>query len=201
MEKIKLFLDFDSTIVDSVGAYVRTYNQIFKNHPDFKMGNTNVKQYNMKDQCPLIEYPNDIFSSKNFFNNLKFINKNTLDILNILSLKFDIRICTIGTPNNISLKTKWISDKIPFIKQFYLLCNNFEDKKCIMDKSIIDMSGGIFIDDIFENLDSSNAEYKFIFGKEYPWSTTNKYGRLLNWESVYTVIEFLNIIIQKNILL
>ena len=125
---------------------------------------------------------------KFFFDNLRFINEDTLYLLEILKFVFDMRICTIGTPSNISLKTKWISDNMPFINQFYLLCNNFKEKKCIMDKSIIDMSNSIFIDDMVENLDSNNAEYKFLFGKEYPWNVTDKYERLLDWQSVYNRI-------------
>ena len=50
------------------------------------------------------------------------------------------------------------------------------------DKSCVDMSGGIFIDDKLSNLDTSNAKEKIVFGKEYPWNTGNtKYTRVMNW--------------------
>ena len=67
MTKTKLFLDFDSTLVDSISAYINTYNQFYRHYPNFKVATINVRQYNLKDQCPLIENVNDIFGNQVFF--------------------------------------------------------------------------------------------------------------------------------------
>jgi len=185
MNKLKLFIDFDSTIVNSIEAYVKTYNEHYEDYEGFIPATTNIKQYDFKDQCPLVSNPLLLFKSLEFFNYLNFINDNTKIILELLQEKFNIAIVTIGTPKNIQLKTEWISKNLPFIEKCYLIYDNPKDKKCIMDKSSINMTGGIIIDDMIDNLNSSNATQKYIFGKEYNWNITEKYERLLNWTKVY----------------
>ena len=58
------------------------------------------------------------------------------------------------------------------------------------DKSCVDMSGGIFIDDSSNNLITSNADIKFCFGKEYPWNKDWTGIRFKRWMSVLTYINY-----------
>jgi 5'(3')-deoxyribonucleotidase len=110
MIKPNLFLDFDNTLVHSIKAYCETYNHIL--YQDTKNSYIpakwyDVKEYNFKDQCPLIENPEDIFAHPYFFKVLELINGNTYEILEKLNQKYNIIICTIGTPKNLANKSLW----------------------------------------------------------------------------------------------
>ncbi len=49
------------------------------------------------------------------------------------------------------------------------------------DKSCIDMSGGILIDDEQRYLDNSNANMKVCFGDKYEWNEDWNGKRCFNW--------------------
>jgi len=48
----------------------------------------------------------------------------------------------------------------------------------------MDYPDSIFIDDHVDNLISSNAVNKYVFGKDYIWSKTDDYERLWTWTNV-----------------
>ena len=54
-----------------------------------------------------------------------------------------------------------------------------------MDKSIVDMSDGILIDDNPHNLISSNAKNKILFGRDYNYNKGFDFERLYTWSQVY----------------
>lgn len=181
MSKIKLFLDVDNTITNSSKAICKSYNFLYKDEKGFKPANwIENEKYNFSEICPLINNPAKLFRDELFFRYLEFMGDNTCDIIRKLNEKYQVIICSIGHPKNISLKSLWLNDKLSFIKDYILLYND----GCKMDKSIVDMSNGIFIDDCTSNLDSSNAELKVIFGDEYEWSQTKDYTRCWNWTDV-----------------
>ncbi len=185
MNKERLFLDFDGTIVDSIKAFCDTYNFYYEKIDGFKPADwSKVKQYNFKDQCPLVTDVQDIFSNIYFFDKLEFINCNTFEIIKELNKEFEIHIVTIGTINNIAQKSIWIKKNLPFIKHCEFLFNN----GCKMDKSIVDMKDSIFIDDVLSNLESSNAKYKIIFGDEYEWNRDSEHIRCFNWSDVKALL-------------
>jgi 5'(3')-deoxyribonucleotidase len=160
MYKRKLFLDFDDTIAHSSKAICDTYNQIYSSHPNFAPANWwENTEWNFTTICPLIERPSDLFSDERFFDNLDFMNDNTKEVIENLCNKYEVIIASIGTPENIAYKSLWLKTFLPCIKEYHFLCNNH----CKMDKSAIDMSGAIFIDDVLSNLRSSNAEFKDIW--------------------------------------
>ena len=179
--KQKLILDFDSTITDSIKAYCTTYSQLYSINPNYIKPNPDlVKQWNLQDQCFLEKHTESIFSSKLFFKNLEFFPK-AKEIIKELSNKYEIIICSIGTYNNIYHKTEWIKDNLPFIHRFIGLV---DDEHCFMDKSIVNMKNAIFLDDNKNNLDSSNAELKICYGKEYPWNDKWIGLRTFDWQEV-----------------
>jgi len=181
--KNKMFLDFDSTIVDSLKSFTDVYNILYLNYPEFKLADPNkVCQYNLKCQCPLIDRVLDIFEHKLFFENLEFINHNTYDVLERLNEKYQLIIVTIGNYINLSRKALWLEKKLPFIKDCLLISND----GCKMDKSIINMSGSgnIFVDDVSSNLFSSNAETKILFGKRFEWNMNWEGENCLNWSEI-----------------
>lgn len=182
MNKRKLFLDVDGVIIDSIKAYCDTYNKLYQSHPDFKPALWyECEKWDLKDVAPLVKNSEDLFSNPLFFKYANFINGNTKEIIEKLNDKYHIIICSIGTQENISYKSLWLKENLPFIKDYIFLVND----GCKMDKSIINMGkNSIFIDDVVSNLDSSNAQYKIIFGDEYEWNKTNKYHRCFNWIDV-----------------
>jgi len=185
LNKTKLFLDVDGVIIDSIKAYCSTYNEIYKNHSKFTPAIWyECKKWDLKDVAPLVKSCNEIFSSPLFFKYAEFININTKEVIEELCNKYRIIICSIGTPENIAQKSLWLKENLPHIKEYIFLVND----GCKMDKSFIDMSSSIFIDDVVSNLDSSNADYKIVFGDEYEWNKTNKYLRCYNWTDIHRLL-------------
>ena len=139
----------------------------------------------MQDQATCLKSESDvleIFESPIFFKLLKLINSNTYEVVRELNEKYHIIIASIGTPLNLSRKSVYLQETLPFIKDYILLYND----GCKMSKEIIKMDypDSIFIDDHASNLVSSNAINKYIYGKEYSWSKTNDYERLYDWTEV-----------------
>jgi len=186
MSKIKLFVDFDNTLVNSTRSFCTSYNFIYEYHKDFTPANWElVNTWNFSNQCSILKSDSDvldIFENPLFFDCLELINDNTFEILKELNEKYQIIIASIGTPINLSLKALYLQENLPFIKDYILMYNN----GIKMNKEIIKMDypDSIFIDDHVSNLISSNAVNKYVFGKDYPWSKTNDYKRLWNWTDV-----------------
>jgi len=183
MSKRKFFVDFDGTICNSTKSFANTYNILYQNHPEFKLADyTKLQQYNFRDICPLVNNPLDIFDHDLFFQYLEFINNNTYEVLEKLSKKYQLIVVTIGTPLNLSKKSIWLSEKLPFIKDYVLLFND----GCKMNKSIISMEGkgNIFVDDVSSNLFSSNCERKILFGKRFIWNEDWQGETCDNWSEI-----------------
>jgi 5'(3')-deoxyribonucleotidase len=185
MNRRKLFLDFDNTIVNSTQKFCSVYNQIYSIRKDFVPAKWyEVEKYNFSDQCPLISNVNDIFGNPLFFYNLDFINDNTYEVLQQLNENYHIIIASIGVPKNLSLKAIWLENNLPFITNYILLNNG----NCKMQKEIIDMRDSILIDDVTSNLISSNAECKIRFGDEFSWNRNWNGLTCVNWTDVGTML-------------
>ena len=181
MKKFKFFIDMDSTITDSVKAYCTTYNIIYQDHSNFKPADhTKLSQYNLKCICPLVEKPLDMFEQTLLFEHLEFINNNTYEVLEKLSNKYELILVTIGTPSNLSQKSLWLEKNVPMIKNYVLLSN----EGCKMNKSVVNMKGSIFVDDIVSNLESSNASIKVLFGKLFEWNLGWQGKHCFTWSDI-----------------
>jgi 5'(3')-deoxyribonucleotidase len=186
---MNLFVDFDGVITNSVAAYCDAYNTINYEKDNFVPADyALVNRYDLSDQCPLVNTQDkvrEIFASYEFWTWLTFMD-GAKETLKMLSDKFNVIICSIGTNINLSRKAKWIDRYLPFINSCVLInnANNF------MDKSIVNMSDGILIDDVASNLTSSNAKHKICFGKIYPWNENlpEGYLRAKNWIEVEKII-------------
>lgn len=181
MSKPKLFVDFDNTIVNATKAFCRLYNATYKGSPNFTPAQWElVDRYDFKDQCPLVLDVENIFKLKLLFNIFEFINHNTYEVLEQLAKVYQVIIVSIGTYENISNKSLWIKEYLPFIKDSIFLINNGVK----MDKSLIDMKNAIFIDDVVSNLNSSNAMDKICFGEIHEWNRDWNGNKCLNWTEV-----------------
>lgn len=180
----KLFIDFDSTIADSIKAYCSVYNSTYNEHPEFREADYNkVNRYDLKDECHLVDHQERIFSNKVLFEHLEFM-LGAEEVLLKLAEKYQLIICSLGTLENLTWKAQWIKNNMPFIKDVILISSAVSPSGIKTDKSVVNMKESIFIDDHAENLVTSNAEIKICFGKEYEW---NKYwtgNRCFTWQEV-----------------
>lgn len=176
--KIKVFVDFDSTIVDSVKRFVEIANEKYgENKSQEDLGT-----YNFLNMYPSItkEEIRGIFAMDEFFDDKLEYMPNALFILNKYSEDFDMYLSTASFGRNLELKKDFVSKNLKFIKGVRSSVGN--------DKSSIDMKGSIQIDDIYECLEYTNAKIKILYknNKNYKWQRHND-------DSVYNVNEWLEI--------
>lgn len=179
--KQKLFVDMDDTIVQSRKAYCEYYNTHYCDKDGFKVANhLDNAVWGFSDVCPLaVDDVDEIFGTEELFNRLTF-NHRAYEVLERLSKDYEIIVVSLGTYNNTSEKAKWIKKHLPFINESVLLCKN----GVMMDKTVVNMKGGIFIDDVKDNLDSTNASRKILFGRSMPWNVSWNGEYCATWEDI-----------------
>ena len=193
LNKRILYVDFDGVIVDSIKAICDLYNEDFSYYSDFKPVDPNdVLTYDFSEcNCASKEIIDWYFNTPRFFEKLEFM-PSAYDYLKSLSTDFRIVIVSHGFSPNLRAKEKWINKYLPFAELYGVNLKDFQDKSCV------DMSGGIFIDDKISNLDSSNAAFKLVFGKRYPWNDDNSnYIRVWDWDDVYTMFTLADMVERK----
>lgn len=161
----KIFLDFDEVIVDTIKALRLMYLiecQVLVSDEDLR---NKLYRWDCKDIFPYW-YDNgghmgDIFNKKEFFDHLYIKDGMFQLIYDLIHDGYEVIIVTKGTNKNISHKAKYISQNFPDIETIYM---NIPNGKKQLGKGLIDMSGGIFVDDNQANLESSNADIKICFG-------------------------------------
>lgn len=197
-KKITLFVDVDNTIYNSTKAVVKYLNQKYGTSVDYR----NVKGYNFKDEFPEVEEDEveKIFEEPLFYFQPGCIYYDALLNLNLLcSLnKCNINFVTLGTTTNLENKRHWIDmvcdmEDVPFWKMEYIDFYGSTDKSC--DKSFVDMSGGIFIDDNIDCLRSSNAKVKILIKNnvDTKWNEIkpNEEIYVVNtWDEILKIIDF-----------
>lgn len=186
MTKKTIYLDFDGVVVDTKKAFVDYYNNHYNDHPEYAFADhTKCNMWNYYDICPLAA--NDvesIFGEKEVFDRLEFF-EDAEKFIKKLNKKFNIIIVSLGTYDNIHHKSKWIKDNMPFIHESVLLAKGTGE---MMDKSVVNMIDGIFIDDVSKNLFSTNARLKINYGPEYKWNEDWSGLRIDGWDKMYTFL-------------
>lgn len=208
MQKPKLYLDFDGVIGNSIEAITTLYNDDFQAYPGFhQIKPEDIHTWNFEEcTCATKEVFDMYFNTPRFYRNLKFMNQADV-FLWLLSYQFDFTIVSFGNPANLKLKRTWIDEKLKLFINNSKMLNHAEtrfiglDFAEYSDKSCLDMYNGIFVDDTYDYLVSSNAKYKIVFGKQYPWNTENEinratgsgeyYTRCTNWMELYQKIMYI----------
>ena len=172
-KKLKVFLDFDSTIVDSVKRFVEIANSKYgTNKSPSELGT-----YDFKNLCPNITKAEvyEIFATDEFFDDKLEFMPNAIEVLEKYKNDIDFYISTAAYGRNYELKKKWVAENLPFVKGFYSSTSN--------DKSNIDMRYAIQIDDIYECLKYTNAYIKILYKNfnNYKWQ------RYENDETIYDI--------------
>lgn len=177
LNKPVIYVDFDGVIVDTIGAICALYNSDFAHYKKFKPVHPNqIQTYEFSEcTCASKETIDWYFNTPRFFKKLRKMMGAYL-ALSSLSNDYQIVVVSHGYSPNLQAKEQWIKKHLSFVDFCGVNLKEYQDKSCV------DMSGGIFIDDKLSNLDTSNAKEKIVFGKEYPWNTGNtKYTRVMNW--------------------
>lgn len=184
--KEKLYIDFDGVVVNTIKAIVDLYNEDFKYYSKYKpVPWTEINTWGFKElEAATGEQIDHYFNQSRFFDRLVYID-NAKEVLDRLSNKYDITIVSHGYSPNLRLKEKFVTERFPYAK---FIGVNLKEHK---DKSCVNMSDGIFIDDSYENLKSSNAKKKICFGDKYPWNEIidSNCIRIFNWCELEKYIE------------
>lgn len=126
------------------------------------------------------------FDQYRFFDEELEFMENAKEIISVLSQKYKIVVCTIGTQNNLKLKQEWLSKYLPCISEFIGV-----DINTYKDKAHVDMSDGIaFIDDNENNLMTSNCKVNICYGDLYSWNKSWEGIRCYNWTDVLNFINY-----------
>lgn len=193
--KTKIFFDFDNTLVDTTSAFVSWYN----NKNDTQIDPKEIINYNFEPQLKLSkEEMIKGFSSDEFFSFLRPFDgvREFLEQLKQTKL-FEMYLVSNCSNESIIQKIKWLYE---FNLEKYFDGKIFLSINKPIDKSLIDMSKSIFIDDHKENHLSSNAKYKFAF-KDLPqrtWHPTQDDGVMVfsKWNS--GLVEYFKYIARHN---
>lgn len=192
-------------IANSIDAIISLYNDDFQAYPDYHhIKSSDIHTWNFEEcNCGSNEIFDTYFNTPRFFNNLKFM-EHADTFIWLLSYQFDFVIVSSGNTPNLELKQQWINDKLKLYINDTKMINQGKvdfigvDFKNYNDKSHINMSNGIFVEDTHYNLETSNAKHKIVFGEQYPWNIENEvnhesglgesYTRCKNWMELYQEI-------------
>ena len=169
----KIYLDCDGVIMATNDVMCKLLNKLYNtNHTG-----SDVTSWNYTDLYPTTnDEIENLFNSQHFFDNVKFI-KGAERFLTKYRKK--IIIVTKGSPTNYLRKRWWFNDK------------GFKDIPIIpipleLDKGLINMKNGLFIDDSTANLKESNATWKIQFveyqdDKTRDWQVGWKGFKIYGW--------------------
>ncbi|HLO11138.1 MAG TPA: HAD hydrolase-like protein [Pseudoneobacillus sp.] len=179
----RIIFDFDDVIVDTRKAYCDMYNHKYREHGDFKPADPDkVFKWDLSDECPLEKDRYTIFSSKELFTRLKFID-GAYEALKELSSKIPVAICSVVSLESAGYKAAWIKERLPFMSDVILLT----DSKTL-NKGIVDMKDAMFIDDNAYNLNATNADIKICFGRNHSVNEFWVKPKFNNWKDLYKYI-------------
>ncbi len=175
-----LYVDFDCVIVNTIKKIVDLYNDDHGYCKDFiPVDWTTINSWKFEE---LFLEPYSVidryFSQPRFFRDLEWMD-NAEEVLQRLSEKYEIKVVSIGTRENLVGKQLWLLKNMPYARFIPVLFGEEE-----IDKSEIDMSDGILFDDRVANLINSNAKTKVCFGDIYSWNRNWDGIRCANWHDV-----------------
>lgn len=184
-----IYVDFDGTIAQTPKKCCQMLNKQYNKFIHY----LDIQKYNFTDKFPEItsEFMDEMFCSDEFFNGLEVF-PNSLKSLFKLSKLFKIIIATKGLSENLTKKEQWCKNNMPFDFEFVgFECGPMNGNQ---DKSSLDMSNGIFIDDHIDCLRSSNAPVKILYfshpGGE--WQRISIRDNVLasdSWSKIYKYIK------------
>lgn len=184
-KKPTLYIDFDNTLVNSIKKIVELWQRKYNGTSRYKPIHwTEIETYDFKELNVSKDEIKEFFNTKEFFQKLEFCDNAEVIIKFLYEQGFKIVFVSMGQPENLALKKEWLS-KHNILKNTEFIGIDINNYK---DKSHIDMSDGILIDDEIRYLETSNAVKKVCFGDEYEWNRDWLGKRCWNWYEVYDFI-------------
>lgn len=193
--KRDLYIDFDSTIVNSDKSICQMYNERYKDYEDFVPAQWEKhSNWAYKNICPLIhvhesdpvQVVKDMFGDQTFFDHLEFY-EDAKRVIGRLVEKYSVIICTSAFPMNASKKVLWIEEHLPEVDEIIVLINKSgngygKERVAMMEDD------SIFIDDHPKNLRSTNASEKYLF--KFKETDYNEYdGNVVSsWKEIESIL-------------
>lgn len=179
----KIVIDLDGTVLQTIRAITDLYNEDFQYYSKFKpIDWEKVKTWDFQElELATPEYVNYYFNQPRFFERVRTM-EHAKEIIDCLSERYAIIFCSRCYSPNGRGKDKWIKKNFPYAK--FLNVNMKE----YPDKSHLDLSDAVFLDDSALNLETSNAPIKVCFGSLYPWNESWDGDRCDNWLDFYNFI-------------
>lgn len=179
----KVIIDLDGTTWNLIKCITDLYNEDFQYYSKFKpIDWEDVKTWDFQElELATPEYINLYFNQPRFFERVRIMG-NAKEVIGWLSERYEIVFCSMCYSPNGRGKEKWIKENFPYAK--FINVNMKEYK----DKSHLDFSNAIFIDDSAHNLETSNAPIKVCFGSLYPWNESWDGDRCVDWLDFYNYI-------------
>ena len=191
--KIKLFIDADDTILKSSETTIDILNKKFNIMPPKTFDDIHDWGYrSIYGQCT-DEIINDVYDSDEFFEQVE-IYEDFLNFYNSHENDFEWYIVTKGHEKNIKNKEEYFKKHLPRAKVIGCKFKSYNDKK--YDKSHIDMSYGIQIDDRTDCLIGTNSDTKILFKNkaERYWNQINDANEDIyianEWKEIIDILEF-----------
>lgn len=191
--KIKLFIDADDTILESSKTVINILNERFEiNSPKTYDDMRDWGYRSIYHQCTN-QIVNEIYDSKNFFEKVE-IHPDFMNFYNNHKNDFEWYIVTKGHKRNIEHKIEYFSKYLPLANVIGCQFKSFNNEE--YDKSHIDMSHGIQIDDRTDCLTGTNANIKILLknNQDLYWNQTDKTNENLyqtnNWKEIVEILEF-----------
>lgn len=166
---MNIFIDFDDTITMSVENVVRIVNKRFGKNVRAE----DIKEWDFSDVYPDIPLKDivDIFGEDEFFQTLR-LKEDVLPTLRRYGQYNTITIVSKVDMVAMKRKNDWIKEHLIDIG----ININFRGIPLGKSKGIVDMSGGIMIDDNAEFLKETNAKYKILY------KCNRKFDEVQEWD-------------------
>lgn len=153
-KKLTILCDFDNTIGNSIKAIYTIYKKETKDSAiplHYNCG------WNFEGLLPTTYVPRAIqlFHEQIFYDELEAFD-NCIEVLERLSHKHEVVICTVHNPISVYMKDVWIKNNLPFIKRVvYLRQDGY-------DKSIV--KADVRVDDRVDCLLANDNSFKLLYG-------------------------------------
>lgn len=159
------------------------YNEDFKYYKNFKpIKSCEIDTWNFEEcNCATPEYMNTYFNQQRFFDKLTYMDW-AKEVLEKLKEEYELIIVSSGYSPNLVAKGLWIENNLPYCDFIGVNLKEYRDK------SHINMSDGIFIDDSMNNLMTSNAQLNICFGDIYSWNKDWSGIRCFNWNDIINIL-------------
>ena len=183
MQINRIAIDLDGVVYDTIRRICELYNEDFSYYNNFQpISPDEIHTWEFTElNCATPEQIDIYFTQPRFFEGVKLMPCASW-IIGKLADDFEINFISTGKMPNLRLKEVWKDFFFPYAR---LIGVNLDNHK---DKSHINLQDAIMIDDVAENLETSNAPIKICYGKVYPWNEDWDGIRCETWSETFGTI-------------